>query len=59
MFASALRLATKSFMKTSRGVKGGVKLDHRGGGKADQGSGWRSRISGEGGGWSGGLRSGL
>jgi CheY-like chemotaxis protein len=40
-------------------VKGGVKLDHRGGGKADQGSGWRSGISGEGGGWSGGLRSGL
>jgi len=40
-------------------VKGGVKLDHWGGGKLDQMSVWEMRISTEGGVWSGGLRSDL
>ena len=40
-------------------VKGGVKLDHRGGGKLDQMSVWETGIGREGGVWSGGLRSGL
>ncbi len=41
------------------GVKGGVKLDHRGGGKLDQVREWEMGIGREGGVWSGGLRSGL
>src|SRR5437899_9744329 len=40
-------------------VKGGVKLDHWGGGKLDQTSVWKLWINREGGVWSGGLRSGL
>ena len=40
-------------------VKGGVKLDHWGGGKLDQMSVWETGIGREGGVWSGGLRSGL
>lgn len=40
-------------------VKGGVKLDHWGGGKLDQMSVWEMGIGREGGVWSGGLRSGL
>ena len=40
-------------------VKGGVKLDHWGGGKLDQMSVWEMGISTEGGVWSGGLRSDL
>jgi len=44
---------------TSTGVKGGVKLDHWGGGKLDQMSVQDMGIGQEGGVWSGGLRSGL
>jgi hypothetical protein len=40
-------------------VKGGVKLDHWGGGKLDQMSVREMGIGREGGVWSGGLRSGL
>jgi hypothetical protein len=40
-------------------VKGGVKLDHWGGGKLDQMSVWGTGLGREGGVWSGGLRSGL
>ena len=40
-------------------VKGGVKLDHWGGGKLDQMSVLQMGIGREGGVWSGGLRSGL
>jgi hypothetical protein len=40
-------------------VKGGVKLDHWGGGKLDQMSVREMAIGREGGVWSGGLRSGL
>jgi len=40
-------------------VKGGVKLDHWGGGKLDQTSVWKMWINWEGGVWSGGLRSGF
>jgi len=40
-------------------VKGGVKLDHWGGGKLDQTSVWETGIGSECGVWSGGLRSGL
>jgi hypothetical protein len=40
-------------------VKGGVKLDHWGGGKLDQMSVREMGICKEGGVWSGGLRSGL
>ena len=45
--------------RSSRTVKGGVKLDHWGGGKLDQMSVWKMWINREGGVWSGGLRSGL
>ena len=41
------------------GVKGGLKLDHWGGGKLDQMSVREMGIGREGGVWSGGLRSGL
>jgi len=40
-------------------VKGGVKLDHWGGGKLDQMSVWEVGLGSECGVWSGGLRSGL
>jgi len=40
-------------------VKGGVKLDHWGGGKLDQMSVWEVGLGSECGAWSGGLRSGL
>jgi hypothetical protein len=56
-----LRHAQKQALKVvpEPHVKGGVKLDHWGGGKLDQMSVWEMRISTEGGVWSGGLRSDL
>jgi hypothetical protein len=53
------RRSHKSWVTRARGVKGGGKLDHWGGGKLDQMSVWEMGIGREGGGWSGGLRSGV
>jgi len=47
------------FRVITAGVKGGVKLDHWGGGKLDQMSVWKVGLGSECGVWSGGLRSGL
>ena len=53
----AATAANKAF--SGNCVKGGVKVDHWGGGKLDQMSGRERGIGREGGVWSGGLRSGL
>jgi hypothetical protein len=57
--AVRMPLINRKTRMLGNGVKGGVKLDHWGGGKLDQMSVWEMGISTEGGVWSGGLRSDL